>query len=229
MDKIRLLIASEDSSMSRGLKAIFTAERMFEVIGEFNLAAALQKCMDLQPDAIVLDMNKDETNYEEKLEQIKKNCPCSFIFVLADNEQMQNISPLLQRVDGIIPKGIMRGSLVKTVELTCQSGLFCIPASLKKKVSKISLEKLNTVGDLKNKELTGNESLTRRELEILQLVAKNYSNRDIANKLYISEPTVKTHVSSILRKLGQTNRVQAIVYSYKQGILPPLGLTENNN
>ena len=219
MDKIRLLIASEDYSLSRGLSAIFAAESLFEVIGSFPYDEAIHSCMELQPDAVLLDMSRDLVRHEAQVEQIRKECPCSMIFVLVDQEQVDHLGVLIQGIDGIIPKGIMRGCLVKTLELACQAGVFCLPASLKKKVSCCTLEKNVSLPGLKSLELGNNETLTRREAEILQLMAQNFSNRQIANNLYISEPTVKTHVSNILRKLGINNRAEAIIFSYQMGLV----------
>lgn len=113
----------------------------------------------------------------------------------------------------------MRGCLIKTVELACRAGLFYLPYSLKKAVSLSKPYDTGNINELKDNILVNGESLTRREMEILQLMVKNYSNRQIAQKLFISEPTVKNHVSNILRKLGQSNRAGAVVYSYKMGLI----------
>lgn len=219
MNKIRLLIASEDYSLSRGLSAIFAAESIFEVIGSFTYDEAKHSCIELQPDAVLLDMSAGLAIQEALVQQIRKECPCSMIFAIVEQDQLDDIGAIIQGIDGIITKGIMRGCMVKTVELACRAGVFCIPAALKKKVACCSNEKTANENRLSSLELNHGDTLTKREEEILKLLAQNLSNRQIAKKLYISEPTVKSHVSSILRKMGMTNRTDAIIFSYKWGLL----------
>ncbi|MDO7788429.1 response regulator transcription factor [Desulforamulus aquiferis] len=222
MDKIRLLIVSEDYPLSRGLTAIFSAETMFDVIGYLKFDEAISKCIELQPDAILVDVCDKEVTYELSIAQVKKGCPCSMIFVLVDSEQTDISQTLINTIDGIIPRGIMRGCLVKTLELACQAGIFCLPGSYKRSVpfgNVFNKVPENVIGKSDHSVVLDNENLTKREMEVLQLLANNFSNREIATKLYISEPTVKTHVSSILRKLGQSSRAQAIIYSYKTGLV----------
>ncbi|MTI80488.1 MAG: response regulator transcription factor [Firmicutes bacterium] len=95
--------------------------------------------------------------------------------------------------------------------MACRVGVICLPGAIKKTSFFNNTIQLTTIP-------SNVAALTRREKEVYHLMTKNYSNREIANKLYISEPTVKTHVSSILRKLGKKNRAQAIVYSYQIGL-----------
>lgn len=223
MDKIRLLIASEDSSSGRGLTTIFCSESMFDVIGSFSLEEANEKSVCFQPDVILLDVLGDITKNVPLIVHFKNECPCSLILVLIGNDQFEKLGEILAHgVDGCIPRGIIRGCLVKTVELACRSGLLCLPGSIKNMVTLGRQDKVLNVCNYKNTIMGTSEVLTRREMEILQLMAKNYSNKELASKLFISEPTVKTHVSSILRKLGQNNRAQAVVYSYRNGLVNDL-------
>lgn len=222
MDKIRLVIASDNSSARRGLTAIFNAENVFMVQGDYTLGEVVDKSISLQPDTILLDMPDGVAVDEREISRIKKECPCSLVMALVENEPRETVAEILKwGIDGCIPRGIMRSCLVNTVELACRAGILCLPGSFKKIVSgeKTKLPNYNGGGRINKYDNGNNENLTRREMEILQLMANNYSNREIATQLFISEPTVKTHVSSILRKLGQNNRAQAIVYSFKNGLV----------
>lgn len=223
MDKIRLVLASEDSSARRGLRAIFTSEGMFEVLGAYALNEAIEKSIVFQPDALLIDISGDFARCGQKVAEAKKECPCSLIIAMMDGEQSDRLADMIyQGIDSCVPRGIMRGCLVKTVKLACRAGILCLPGSFKKKMLSVGEENPAVTGPSVKTTNGKKESLTRREMEILQLMATNYSNREIAGKLYISEPTVKTHVSSILRKLGQNNRAQAVVYSYKIGLVKDL-------
>lgn len=221
MNKIRVLIASEDSSTRRGLVAIFASDNVFEVLGGFPLNEAREKAIACQPDAVLVDVAGDVSKFMGQIRQLKSECPCSLIIALVENEQVERLGEMLsQGVDSCVPRGMMRGCLLKSVELACRAGIFFLPASIKKMVAFTGEEKPGNCPVTTGRLLPGNgDALTRREMEILHLMAKNYSNREIASKLFISEPTVKTHVSSILRKLGQNNRAQAIIYSFKNGLV----------
>lgn len=218
MDRIRLLIASGDSSSRRGLAAFFSKEELFEVIGGNHIDDVLEESVAAQPDILLLDISGEIAGLGKKINHLKSRCPGSLILALIEKEYMAGIPGLLARgVDGCVPRDITGSCLVKTVELAFRAGLLCLPGAFKKMA--IRTEWIVDIGELKNCLPNSGEYLTRREMEVLRLMAGNFSNREIANKLYISEPTVKTHVSSILRKLGQSNRAQAIVYSYKIGLL----------
>lgn len=220
MDKIRLLIAGEDSSIRRGLTAIFSTEGMFEVIGDYQVDEAIENSVAVQPDVVLLDLTGEVIDLGKKINHMKSECPCSLILALIGNDKIVRIPELLsQGIDGFVPRVIIRGFLVKTVELACRAGLLCLPGAFKKMAALSREEDVVNLGEIKNCLPKSGMYLTKREMEILQLMAGNYSNREIAHKLYISEPTVKTHVSSILRKLGQSNRAHAVVYSYKIGLV----------
>lgn len=218
MDKIRLLLGSDDALLRRGLTTIFTSEGSFDVVGSFSLNEAIDRSIADQPDVVVLDISEDIARNEQNFKRIKGECPCSLIVAIIDDDQHEYLGDLVsQGVDGCITKGMMRGCLVKTLELICRAGIICLPGSAKNKVTFNRLDTQNR--SVVRLESNFPETLTRREVEVLRLMAKNYSNLEIGRELYISEPTVKTHVSNILRKLGQNSRAQAAIYAYKNGLI----------
>lgn len=231
MDSIRLLIASENSSSRKGLAAIFSTESSFDVLGSFSFPEMIEKSIILQPDVVLLDLPEEISKYGQSISQLKNECPCSLIIAMVENEQYEGFPEVLAKgIDGCVPRGIVRGCLVKAVELACLAGLFYLPGYFKKVLTQAAYNKPENAPHLKSGDrCTLNNDLTRREMEILQLMVSNCSNREIADKLYISEPTVKTHVSSILRKLGQANRAQAIVYCYKNGLISEFPAVINEN
>jgi len=221
MDKIHLLIASDDSSVRQGLTRVFSLEDTFIVLGSFQIEEVIDRCLLLQPDILLFDVKDDISKYMQQVHEVKNNCPCSLIIALVENEKDANLAGIItQGVDGCVSKSIMRGYLVKTVELACRAGIYCLPASVKRTVFVTNTENaLACEGHFQRGLPEVCKVLTKRELEILQLMARNYSNRKIMEELYISEPTVKNHVSNILRKLGKKNRTQAAVYAYKIGLI----------
>ena len=215
MDRIRLILGSEDCSSRKGLTAIFSSESTFEVEGCFPLQEAIERSIKIQPDVVLLDIVDKVGEYEKRIRQLKEECPCSLVLVLINDGQVDLMAKLMALgIDGCIPKGIMRGCLVKIVELACRAGILCLPASAKYKVSYDRTDMV-VCRDSAREALMGNEFLTKREMDVLILMAKNMSNHEIATTLFIGESTVKTHVSNILRKLKQENRAQAIIFSFK--------------
>lgn len=224
MNQLRLLISGNDTLALQGLARIFIAEKKFEVLDAVPVAEIGEKAAELQPDAILFDLSGDLNSFEfviNEINEINRSCPCCRVLVLTDQEHSEEILPLMnQGVDGCIPQGISRKCLINAVVLACDAQMVCLPQFLKKTVFSSSLSATASRTTQRNSFKTKNgQSLTNRELEILQLMGKNLSNREIGKELFISEPTVKTHVSHILRKLGQTSRAQAIIYSYEKGLL----------
>ncbi|MEW6697546.1 MAG: response regulator transcription factor [Bacillota bacterium] len=221
MEKIRLLITGGDSSSRRGLNTIFASESMFMVLGCCSVEESLVKATSYQPDVIILDIKDDFLGTMDCMVELKNECPHSLVIAIIEIDKINILEKLLEKgIDGCVPKNIMRGCLIKTVELACLTGIFCLPGSMKKLITMTQTEKASCVSS--HNQTSQGEPLTNREMEILHLMAQNFSNRDISKKLFISEPTVKSHVSSILRKLGQRNRAQAIVFSYNTGLVKKL-------
>ncbi|MGI6678174.1 MAG: LuxR C-terminal-related transcriptional regulator [Dehalobacterium sp.] len=221
MEEIRLMILSENSSSRQGLTAIFASENAFEMAGTYAIEEGLRRAISIQPDVVLMDIEDHVTSLQlERLDKLNEDCPCSMILAIVAEEHNDIISSLLAHgIDGCIPRGMMRGSMVKTIELVCRCGVLCLPGSVKSKVA-LPTNGLSASGNITKKlMLDGNEALTKREYEVLQLMAQNLSNREISEALFIGEATVKTHVSNILRKLKQNNRAQAVVFSYQTGII----------
>lgn len=219
-----MMVLSEKASSRQGLTAIFAQEDTFEMVGTFAIEEGLRRAIPIQPDVVLLDIEEQITPQQlEQLDKLSEACPCSMILSIVSEEQNEIISSLLAHgIDGCIPRGMMRGSLVKTIELVCRCGVLCLPGSIKNKVALNGIAP-SAAGNISKKfVLDGNEVLTKREYEVLQLMAENLSNRQISETLFIGEATVKTHVSNILRKLKQNNRAQAVVYSYQAGLISAL-------
>lgn len=224
MNRLKLLISGEEPAVLQGLARIFNSKNHFEVLDTVPMSQAGKKASVLQPDVILFDAPPDMETFRYMLRSIKSNCPCCRVLVLIRPEHSKDIACLLEQgLDGCIPQDIRSAGLVKAVDLACQAGVVCLPNFARKSICSFRATHGNS--GTKKQPLTGphsqpkNSCLTNREMEILRLMAKNLSNREICEQLFISEPAVKTHVSHILRKLGQNNRAQAIIYSYQIGLL----------
>ncbi|NLK52751.1 MAG: response regulator transcription factor [Syntrophomonadaceae bacterium] len=219
MQKIRLLVMCELQGVRRGLAAIFASEICFEVVhvAECNVDS-IAYAQKIQPDAILCEFKSGEESILF-IKQIKEACPYTKVFVFMNNENSEEARKAISAgVDGCLARSMLPCHLVKAVELGCRTGVICFPGSLKQLVDSqdeptVSVkDKLGPPYSEGVNESNSTSLLTPREKEIYKLVTQNYSNKEIGSKLFISQPTVKSHVSSILRKLGLSNRTQLILY-----------------
>lgn len=224
MNRIRMFIICDNRGMRRSLSAIFEAGEGFEVVGaaECNRMSAVE-AQKIQPDAIILEDSRT-LEFFDILKQIMEDCPYTKTFVIINSETSEVGTLIDAGVAGCFPRDMLPGHLVSAVGLACRSGVFCMPGSLKSLVNYrrdivkpasndggdsgvcCPEHRNSSNGDDKNLQL-----LTPRELEIYQLIISNCSNKEIGNRLYISQPTVKSHVSSILHKLGMSTRTELVI------------------
>lgn len=223
MFQIRLYIMCEHDGERKGLSAIFESENSFEVIGEAGYGLdSIAEAQKIQPDALLCEFKPGE-DVAEMVKLFKEACPYTNVIVFVKNDNIDKArAALAAGVDGCLTKTMLPSHLVKAVELTCRTGLLCLPGSLKRLLNerKNVLETvrscenvgiLGSKGDGGNGEQKWKFPLTAREMEIYKLIVQNFSNKEIGKKLYISQPTVKSHVSSILRKMGLSSRTQVFL------------------
>lgn len=228
MHRIRLFIMCELQTVRQGLSAIFASERNFEVVGEAGCnLESIAEARKIQPDVMLCQVKNGEEGME-MIRLVRESCPYSKVFVFADGENGDEArAALAMGVDGCLTKTMLPCHLVGAVEIACRAGLLCLPGFLKDLVSgrgnavgiaggPESAKRENPGGGGDNSELRSKYRLTTRELEIYRLIVKNYSNKEIGKELFISQPTVKSHVSSILRKMGLKSRTQLVLHEMQQ-------------
>jgi len=229
MHRIRLFIMCELQVVRQGLAAIFVSDSNFEIVGESAPdPESILKAQKIQPDVILCQV-KSNAEGMEMLKLLKDSCPYTKLFIFNDTEAGDDArAALALGVDGYLTRTMLPCHLVGAVELACRAGVLCLPGSLKKLVSAFgnirelvinhrdNEDQPGINGDESNGELQSKYHLTARELEIYRLIIQNYSNKGIGKKLFISQPTVKSHVSSILRKMGLTSRTQLVLYEMQQ-------------
>lgn len=223
MNQIQLFIMSNNQGMRQGLSAIFASDKSFDITGVSGCEEeTFAKVQQIQPDVILYGLKPGE-NVAVMIQTVKEVCPYTKIFVFSTNNTDEEVRTAINAgIDGCINEAMLPCHLVKAVELTCKAGVMCLPWSLKRILDQN--ENLlgcgtSTENKTANCETNGRLPLTTRELEIYKLIVQNFSNKEIGEKLYISQPTVKTHVSSILRKLGLKNRTKLILFEMQHKYL----------
>ncbi|MFC1913922.1 response regulator [Chloroflexota bacterium] len=213
MSKIRVLIADDHPAFREGLAQLLNREEDIEVMAEAsNGQQTIELAKELQPDVALIDVSMPGINGIEVAKQIKSICPQTAVIMLTAYDYQTYILACLKiRVAGYLLKSSPVSEIVNSIR-SVHSG--CGVFDLKALDSAMKLwdgKKLDDGFAL--------EVLHEREVQVVKLVAKGMSNREIARQLFISERTVQTHVHRIFEKLGVSSRTEAVLYCLKEGWL----------
>lgn len=213
--KIKILLADDHLIVLKGISFFLAMQPDFELVGEaHNGKEAVEKADELQPDIVLMDLNMPVMDGIEASALIKDQNPHIKVLVLTSFSDQSHILPALQTgAIGYMLKDVEPDQLAEAIRSAYKGNIQLHPD-----ISKVLLnrtepepraEPIANQGQ-KDKAL---EALTPRELEVLELLTKGLSNKDIAQTLFVAEKTVKTHVSSILSKLDLTDRTQAALFA----------------
>lgn len=211
--KISILIADDHSLMRQGLKQILELEECMQVIGQASDGEeAIKKALELKPDIILLDINMPNLNGIEALRRLRDIGVDSKIIMLTIHDDKEYLFETINiGANGYVLKDSDGDSLIKAIK-NVYMGESYIQPNLASVFVKDMKNKSSTLKDSKR------DNLTRREYEVLTLIAEGLNNREIAERLFISEKTVKNHVSNIFKKINVSDRIQAAIYAYKNNI-----------
>lgn len=212
--RINVLIADDHSLLRQGLKQILELENDIVVIAQAsNGNEAVQYAEEYKPDVILMDINMPGLNGLQAIAEIKQKKLSSKIIVLTIHEDREYLFKTLQMgAEGYVLKDAEPAVLIEAIR-NVNTGQSYIQPNMTMELVK----EFNRV-TLHDKEKHEDNNLTSREIEVLELIAEGMINKEIARQLYISEKTVKNHVSNIFRKLNVSDRTQAAIYAFKHNI-----------
>lgn len=208
---IKLLIVDDHEMVRLGLTSYFSILKDIEVIGEAeNGAEGVKMALSMNPDVILMDLVMDVMDGIEATKVILSEWPEAKILILTSFIDDEKVYPALEAgASGYLLKTSSASEIAEAIRRT-YSG----EAIIEEEVSiKIKEDELN--GDRRKL----HETLTNREIEVLHLIADGLSNQEIADALFITLKTVKTHVSNILSKLEVSDRTQATIYAFKHNLM----------
>jgi NarL family two-component system response regulator LiaR len=210
-DPIRVLIVDDHAIIRKGVKAVLDLVPDIELVGEAeNGKLAIKLDSDLQPDVILMDLMMPEMDGIACISEIKARRPEARILVLTNFAGEDMIFPAIKAgAMGYHLKDSSPETLEEAIHLVFRGEPFLHPLIAKK-----VLEELHSPPE----EPGTYETLTKRELEVLNLVAHGLENKEIAEQLVVSEATIRTHVSNILGKLHLASRTQAALYALREGL-----------
>ena len=226
---IRLVLADDHPIVREGLRAVLETQPDFIVIAECATGIeALHIVTTLRPDILLLDLEMPDMDGVETIRQLRRT-PIStriIVFTAFDNDE-RIIHALQAGANGYLLKGVPRDDIFHAIRVTMQGGSLLQPVVASKLLRHIEqqpqLQHIPPQEQGRERERQSSpqliEMLTERELEVLHLLAQGMPNKEIATHLIISERTVKFHVSSIMGKLGATNRTEAVSLAAQRGLL----------
>lgn len=214
MNKISVLIADDHSMVRQGLKQILELEKDIAVIAQAsNGDEAVKLAKEKKPDVILMDINMPGTNGLQAIKELKQDKVPSRVIVLTIHEDREYLFKTLQMgAEGYVLKDAEPSVLIEAIR-----NVFGGQSYIQPNMTKELVKEFNRV-TLHEKDKNEENNLTSREIEVLELIAEGMINKEIAKHLYISEKTVKNHVSNIFKKLNVSDRTQAAIYAFKHNI-----------
>ena len=215
-ESIRLLIVDDQKLMRQGLRTLLELESGFEVVGEAGDGqSALNVYEELQPDVVLMDIRMPGMDGVEATRRIHEKWSGARVIILTTfNDDAYVFEALRVGALGYLLKDLSGHELANAVRTVASGGALIDPSVARKVVSEFArLTPARTI----NHGLA--EPLTERELDVLRLVAEGMSNREIGNKLSLTEGTVKNYVTTVLQKIGARDRTQAALRGRELGLV----------
>ena len=216
-DVIRVLIADDQALFRRGLCVVLGTEEHIAVVGEADTGeAAVAQAKELKPDVVLMDVRMPGINGIEAARRIRDLRPGTKILMLTVSDDEEDLYEAIKAgVNGYLLKEISVEEVAEAIRAVAQGQSLISPSMASKLLTQFNV----LARKAEERQQYPPPALTSRELEVLKLVSKGMSNREIADVLFISENTVKNHVRNILEKLHLHSRMEAVIYAVRERLL----------
>lgn len=205
---IRILIVDDHPVVRDGIRGMFTGDPEFEVVAEAGDGReAVAKASSLRPAVVLMDLRMPEVDGVAATATIMETAPCAVLILTTYDTESEVLLAIEAGAIGYLLKDVSREELVRAVRAAAAGESVLSPPIARR-----------LMGNVRE---TSRQSLSDREVEILREVAGGSTNREIAEHLFISEATVKTHLMHIYEKLGVNDRASAVATGYEKGLLNP--------
>lgn len=213
---MRILLADDHEVVRRGLQMVLGLEKDFEIVGDArNGTQAVARALELRPDLILMDLKMPGLEGSAATRQIKRALPDVKVLILTGVEVDAEILDALDAgADGYVLKEVSPEELIHAIRVIGAGEAYLQPS-----VTKRVVQRMRSVPAHSPSSPPAHPALTARECEVLELMATSATNKEIAAQLSVSDETVHSHTKSILAKLDQPNRAQAVLAALREGIV----------
>ncbi|MGX1911215.1 response regulator [Streptomyces phaeochromogenes] len=218
---IRVLIADDQQMVRQGFTVLLNTQPDIDVVGQaVDGLDAISKVAELAPDVVLMDIRMPELGGIEATRRITDKTPQIRVLVLTTFDLDEYVYEALRAgASGFLLKDASADQLAEAIRVVAAGDALLAPGITRRLIAEFS--RLDSTPRAPLKQRVG--ELTERETEVLALIAQGLSNAEIAERLFVAEQTVKTHVGRILVKLGLRDRTQAAVFAYECGLVRPSG------
>jgi len=212
VEEIKILIVDDHPVVREGIASMLKKQPDFKIVGEAcNGLEAVEKARELFPDVVLMDLRMPELDGVEAIKRIKEEKPeVKFIILTTYSDDEYIFKGIAAGARAYLLKDAPRDELFKAIRAVSRGESLIQPI--------VASRVLDKLAELSRKTPSA-ETLSEREVEVLRLMASGESNKDIADKLSITQSTVKTHITSIFQKLNVTTRTEAVTTALKRGII----------
>jgi two-component system response regulator DevR len=217
MTRIRLMIVDDHEVVRLGMRAAIELEPDIQIIGEAsNGAEAVAKMAVLDPQVILMDVRMQDMSGIEACREIKSDHPQAIILMITSyTDEDAVMASMLAGASGYLLKNVSRAELLQSIRQVASGQTLLSSDATRGVIKRMNALTAGTGGDRAGAELT------EREREVLALVARGHTNKQIAEVLIVSEKTARNHVSNILEKLGLSRRSEAAAFAVEHKLVPP--------
>jgi DNA-binding NarL/FixJ family response regulator len=214
----RVLIADDDDLMRAGLAELLTADPAIEIVGQASTGReATEAARRLTPDVVLMDVRMPDLDGIAATRELSRTVPSARVLIVTTFEQDDYIfSALRAGASGFLLKRTRPEELIAAVHTIAAGDSLLSPSVTRRVIDRMAQQPAPDLADRARL-----DTLTPRERDVLELIARGLSNREIAAALVVEESTIRTHVKRILMKLNLRDRVQAVILAYETGLNQP--------
>jgi RNA polymerase sigma factor (sigma-70 family) len=217
-EKVTVMLVDDEELMRTGLRSVLSSDPSIEVVAEASDGGqAVRRAATARPDVVLMDVRMPDLDGIAATAELLAAVPEAKVVILTTFEEDDYIDGALRAgASGFLLKRTPPEELIAAVHRTAEGEALLSPSVTRRVIDRMVAQPRLARGE--DQRL---EELTPREREVLELIARGLSNREIAARLVIEESTVKTHVKRVLTKLGARDRVHAVIFAYETGVAAP--------
>jgi len=211
---IRVLLVDDEPLVRTGIRAILEGESAIRVVAEASDGDEVEAAVDEnRPDVVLMDVRMPRVNGLDATERLADRGGAPRVLVLTTFDSDDYVYEALRRgAAGFVLKRAEPEELVRAIVTVASGDVLLYPSAIRRLAAMRPVRRRDRLADAR---------LSQREEDVLRLMARGSTNREISNELYVSVETVKSHVASILTKLGVRDRTQAVIEAYESGFIEP--------